>query len=711
MLNVDCSEIQQLPSVNISSTWEVKMTMNKGKWEFWIDKGGTFTDVIAKKPDGTFVSYKLLSENPLYKDATKYAITHFLGCNYKKSSKLIKSIKLGTTLGTNALLEKKGEPTVLVTNKGFADMLRIGYQNRPDLFALNIILPDIIYSSVIEIKGRYLADGTEEEPIDIIQIRKSLLSIFQKGIRSVAIVLMHGYKYPLHEMSVATIAKDIGFKQISASHEVSPRIKIVTRGNISVLDAYLTPLLQTYINTLKKLCLIKSLFFMQSYGGLTSARNFRGKNSILSGPAAGIVAAAAVCSKLGFKKIISFDMGGTSTDVARYDGQFERVFESEIAGFKIQTPMLDIRSIAAGGGSIIDCSQGRFQVGPKSAGATPGPACYGQKGPLTLTDCHVLLGRIQPEYFPQVFGKMGKQTIDKEVVIKLFKKFMHKYKSDLENITTIEQAAEGFLNIAILNMASSIKKISIERGYDTSDYTLCSFGGAGAQHACKVCEEVGIHRILIHKYASVFCAYGLGLAEFKIIKEKGVHLNLNSYSKEKISGLFLSLEKIANRQLLKENVSAIKINTQHFLRIKYEGSDLPLVVEVKPKIDIKKEFEKRYNCTYGFTMQDKNIIIDSIFVELTAFETTLNISKITFPKNNLRPKISKYVLMYQKGNWQETPLFIRNTMQPGMTLFGPAIIIEPYSTIIVEKGWKARVSNQDDLLLERYNISVKKKKN
>jgi 5-oxoprolinase (ATP-hydrolysing) len=679
-------------------------TRQTAEWEFWIDRGGTFTDIIAKKPDGSLITYKLLSDNPnYYQDAILYGIRSILNVPAPGEipSHLIRSIKIGTTLGTNALLEKKGQPTALLITKGFADILKIGYQNRPDLFALNIKLPQQLYSSVYEIEERVSANGELIRPINLKDAELILKKIYRKGIRAIAIVFIHSYKFPQHEIAIAKIANELGFHQISVSHEVSPRIKLVTRGNITVVDAYLTPIFKDYISNLESEVKHSRLFFMQSYGGLIEAKLFRGKNGILSGPTAGLVAAITMSLKSGINKIISFDMGGTSTDVAHFNGQYERVFETNIAGYQIQTPMLDIHTIASGGGSILSFQQNRFQVGPKSAGANPGPASYGKGGPLTITDCHVLLGRIQSEFFPKVFGRNGQQPLNKRIVKSKFARLLKSINKEYYPHLTEEKAAEGFLKIAILLMANAIKKISTERGYDLRQYTLCCFGSAGGQHACQIADLLNIPKIVIHKYSGLLSAYGLGLAKIKIIREKSLQKNLISTEQNELVAIFNRLIDKSKKEIFKQKLYPIEISWQLFLRLKYQGSDYPLVIEFKNYKHIKNEFEKLHLQRYGFTLSDKEIIIDSLFIEMSASETELSSEPMSFSKRRSKPKVHQYIDMYQNNTWQKTSLYLRDELKPGNSVVGPGIIIEKYNTIIVEDGWQARISLQQDILLQK----------
>ena len=491
------------------------------KWEFWIDRGGTFTDVIAQAPKGEIKSLKLLSENAAqYDDAALAAIRTLMETSPTDpiDSDKISSVKMGTTVATNALLERKGDRTLLIITKGFKDALRIGYQARPRLFDLNVILPEQLYEKTIEVNERIGAHGEIITALNLKSLKKQMEIARRGGFSSVAIVCMHGYRYPDHEQKIAALAQEIGFKQISTSHQTSPLMKLIGRGDTTVVDAYLSPLLRRYIDNMQKELGSVPLYFMQSNGGLANADFFRGKDAILSGPAGGIVGAVKSAASSGFDKIISFDMGGTSTDVSHYDGDYERSTETMIAGVRIRTPMMNIHTIAAGGGSIISYDGSRFRVGPDSAGADPGPCCYRNDGPLTITDCNLLLGFIKADYFPKTFGKNADQPLDIEAVRQKFQTLAAKIGND----RSIEEIAEGFVDIAVENMAAAIKKISTEKGYDVRDYTLVSFGGAGGQHACKIADRLGIKKIFIHPFAGILSAYGMGLADHRVIKEKTI---------------------------------------------------------------------------------------------------------------------------------------------------------------------------------------------
>ncbi|MCZ8256331.1 MAG: 5-oxoprolinase, partial [Polaromonas sp.] len=478
--------------------------MTQKLWQFWIDRGGTFTDIVAKKPDGSLVTHKLLSENPeQYRDAAVAGIRHLLGLKPGEPIRadVVDCVKMGTTVATNALLERKGEPTLLVTTRGFRDALRIAYQNRPRLFDRNIVLPELLYSAVVEAEERVGAQGEVLQALDEALLKKELLAQYQKGLRSLAIVFMHGYRFTEHEKTAKRIAAEVGFTQISTSHETSPMMKFVSRGDTTVVDAYLSPILRRYVEQVASEMPGVRLFFMQSSGGLTDAHVFQGKDAILSGPAGGIVGMARTAAIAGHTKVIGFDMGGTSTDVSHYAGEFEREFETQVAGVRMRAPMMSIHTVAAGGGSILKFDGERFRVGPQSAGANPGPASYRRGGRLAVTDANVMVGKVQPRYFPKVFGPNADEPLSYEAVETQF--------NELAGQTgrSAEVVAEGFINIAVQQMANAIKKISVARGYDVTRYTLQCFGGAGGQHACLVADALGMTKVFVHPLAGVLSAY------------------------------------------------------------------------------------------------------------------------------------------------------------------------------------------------------------
>ncbi|MFQ5937972.1 MAG: hydantoinase/oxoprolinase family protein, partial [Acidiferrobacterales bacterium] len=593
--------------------------MTSTHWQFWIDRGGTFTDVVARRPDGAVVTHKLLSENPeRYRDAALRGIRDVLGIagSARIPAEDIDSVKMGTTVATNALLERKGERTLLAITRGFGDTLRIGYQNRPKIFARRIELPELLYERVIEIDERYSADGRELTPVDIDSARAALQAAYNDGIRSAAIVLMHSYRYPDHEQQVAEIASEIGFAQISTSHEVSPLMKIVGRGDTTVVDAYLSPILRRYIERVEADVGDTRLLFMQSNGGLIDRRFFQGKNSILSGPAAGVVGAVRTSAAAGFEKIIGFDMGGTSTDVSHYEGEYERTFESEVAGVRMRAPMMFIHTVAAGGGSILRFDGSRYRVGPQSAGADPGPACYRRGGPLTVTDCNVMVGKVVPEYFPQVFGRSGDQPLDAERVRQTFADLAAKISDTTGDTRTAPQVAHGFLRIAVDNMAHAIRKISVQRGYDVSEYTLCCFGGAGPQHACLVADALGISRVFIHPYAGVLSAYGMGLADQRLIREQAVEAGLSKGLAPELDQLLTRMEADGRAEMQTQGVHAERISAVRKVHVRYDGTDTALIVDYGPTDTIGENFEFAHRRRFGFIQADRGLIVEAVSVEI-----------------------------------------------------------------------------------------------
>jgi 5-oxoprolinase (ATP-hydrolysing) len=718
IMNVELGQKSSLPATANDSTGNV--------WQFWIDRGGTFTDIVARNPDGKIVILKLLSENPeRYPDAAIQGIREILGLAVGDPipTELIGVVKMGTTVATNALLERKGDRTLLLTTKGFRDALRIGYQNRPNIFARQIILPEMLYERVIEIDERFSAQGEVLQPLQINQaLVQSLESAYADGIRSCAIVLLHGYRYPEHEQKVADLVRDIGFTQISVSHEVSPLMKLVSRGDTTVVDANLSPTLRRYVNQVTRalagneVCTPK-LMFMQSNGGLITANRFQGKDSILSGPAGGIVGAVKTSRMAGFNQIIGFDMGGTSTDVSHYNGEYERTFETEVAGVRLRAPMMAIHTVAAGGGSILSFDGARYRVGPESAGADPGPACYRRGGPLTVTDANVMVGKLQAAFFPAVFGLDGNLPIDPEIVRQTFAQLATSIAEKTGSQLSPEQVAEGFLAIAIDKMANAIKKISIQRGYNVTQYTLCSFGGAGGQHACLIAEALGMLRIFIHPYAGVLSAYGIGLADVRSLKEKAVEMPLTAAAIPTLSQTLNSLAEQGQTEMAAQEIDPAQIEILGKVHLRYAGTDAALVVDYDSDASnainapenateaaqhrcslLRERFEQAYQQRYGFTMQDKDLIVEAMAVEVVGRmgdhqEPTLT-SERTTP---LQPIAT--VQTYTKGKWHPTPVYQRQDLRPGDQITGAALILEATGTNMIEPGWTAELTRQNYLIL------------
>ena len=674
-------------------------------WQFWIDRGGTFTDIVAKKPDGKIIIDKLLSENSdAYKDAAVEGIRRIL--ELKKDDKIptdiISSVKMGTTVATNALLERKGDRTLLLITKGFGDLLRIGYQNRPLLFDLNIKLPELLYERVVEVSERLNEKGEVVTKLNEEEVRNSLIKAKSDGINSVAIAFMHSYINPDHENKIEQIAKEENFNQISVSHKVSPLIKLVGRGDTTVVDAYLSPILRRYVNQVsEELKDTKStqLMFMQSNGGLTDANLFQGKDALLSGPAGGVVSMTQTGKQAGFNKLIGFDMGGTSTDVCHFAGEFERSFETELAGVRIRAPMMQINTVAAGGGSILSYKDGRFQVGPESAGAIPGPASYGRGGPLTVTDCNVLLGKLNPDFFPKVFGKTGDQPLNFEIVKKKFldlSDIISKEKN--EPMMDIFKMAEGFLKIAVENMANAIKKISIQKGYDVTNYMLNCFGGAGGQHACNVADSLGISNVMIHPYAGVLSAYGMGLAEIRSIREGHFEKNItNILDAEKLIEI---LSSQAKKDLNDQDISDASIILLKNAFLHYKGSHQNLEIKFDTPENMRKSFEQEHKKRFGFFVEDREIFIEMLTVEA--------VGKKTEKYNFLNPNTSTtkanpiaFKKMYVNGSEINTPIYKRDELIIGQNISGPAIIVETTGTNIIDDGWSGTLDKHYNLILSR----------
>ncbi|MBV8883554.1 MAG: hydantoinase B/oxoprolinase family protein, partial [Chroococcidiopsidaceae cyanobacterium CP_BM_RX_35] len=690
------------------SAADSKVSTPDRRWEFWIDRGGTFTDIVARSPAGKLVIHKLLSENAeRYIDAPVQGIRDILGTPAQAPIPVeqISVVKMGTTVATNALLERKGDRTVLAITKGFRDALRIGYQNRPDIFARQIILPEMLYEQVIEVEERYNAQGEELVAVNLDACTCALQAAYDDGIRSCAVVLMHGYRYPNHEQAIATVAKNIGFTQISVSHTVSPLMKLVSRGDTTVVDAYLSPILRRYVDRVaSQLGNIGNdavtLQFMQSNGGLADALVFQGKDSILSGPAGGMVGAVQTSLVAGFDKIISFDMGGTSTDVAHFNGEYERIFETEIAGVRLRTPMMAIHTVAAGGGSIVQFDGARYRVGPESAGANPGPAAYSRGGPLTVTDCNVMLGKLQPEFFPKVFGPNGDLPLDTEVVRQKFAQLVQ----EIGDSRTPEQVASGFLVIAVEKMATAIKKISLQRGYDVSDYTLCCFGGAGGQHACLIADALGIKRVFIHPYAGVLSAYGMGLADVRVIRERAVEALLDEGLVVELGQLLAQLEVEGREEFANADgrgwTQIDDIVAFFRVHLRYEGTDAPLVVDFGDLVGMRTQFESLHRQRYGFVAVEKGLIVEAVAVEVVGKTDVPAEVAIARLRQELAAPVA-VVQMYTAGVCQETPVFQREDLQPGDCIGGPAIVVEATGTNVIEPGWQASLSDHNHLILQR----------
>ena len=689
-------------------------TSPRTRWQFWIDRGGTFTDIVALRPDGKLVTHKLLSENPeRYRDAAVHGIRELFGLppGAPIPGAAIEAVKMGTTVATNALLERRGERTALIITRGFGDALRIAYQNRPKLFVRNIVLPSLVYERVIEVDERIGAHGEVVVPLDLDAADKALRAAYAAGVGACAIVLMHGYRFPEHERALAELARAIGFAQVSVSHEVSPLMKLVSRGDTTVVDAYLSPILRRYVAQVEAELPGVRLQFMQSSGGLTDAHRFQGKDAILSGPAGGIVGAVQVSRLAGFDKIIGFDMGGTSTDVTHYAGEYERAFVTEVAGVRLRAPMMRIHTVAAGGGSICAFDGGRFRVGPGSAGANPGPASYRRGGPLTVTDCNVMVGKIDPALFPAVFGANGDLPLDADIVRARFDALARTVTNAAGRPRAPEEVAEGFLKIAVDNMAHAIKHISVERGYDVTEYTLCCFGGAGGQHACAVADALGMTRVFIHPLAGVLSAYGMGLADVRALRQHAVEAVLEIAALVAVGPLFATLARAARTEVEAQGIRAPMIEVQRTAHLKYDGTDTTLEIPYVQPPDsppdaatiaaLAGEFERRYRAQYGFLMQDKPLVIEAVAVEAVGVVANPDEVVPEFAPRAGALTPAKQGRIYTEGAWREAPVYLRDALRPDDVIAGPAVIAERNATTVVEPGWKATLSARDHLVLER----------
>ena len=670
-------------------------------WQFWIDRGGTFTDIVGKCTDGQLLTHKLLSENPdHYKDAAVAGIRHLLGLRSEDAvtPELVSCVKMGTTVATNALLERKGEKTLLVTTLGFRDALRIAYQNRPRLFDRHIVLPELLYSEVVEAKERMSAQGVVIEPLNLNELRPQLQAQFDAGIRSVAIVFMHAYRFQQHEVLAADLARQIGFTQISTSHQTSPLMKFVSRGDTTVVDAYLSPILRRYVDQVAHEMPGVKLMFMQSSGGLTDAHAFAGKDAILSGPAGGIVGMARTAEGAGHHKVIGFDMGGTSTDVSHYAGQFEREFETQVAGIRMRAPMMSIHTVAAGGGSLLQFDGARLRVGPQSAGANPGPASYRRGGPLAVTDANVLVGKVQADFFPAVFGPEGNQRLDAKAVAFQFGELSAKMNRSPESI------ADGFLRIAVQQMANAIKKISVARGYDVTRYTLQCFGGAGGQHACLVADALGMKQVYVHPLAGVLSAYGMGLADQSLMREQAVELRLTPEAMPALLAPLKTLGETA-RQALSKQALGEAIELHERVHVRYEGSDSALMVRMGSLAEITQGFEVAYRQRFAFLMTGKALMVEAVSVEaVIKGDTPVELPQTVNAVRDVPKRAT--VRMFTAGSdgesrWWDAGLFVREDLRIGDQLSGPAIIAEKNATTVVEPGWQAHVTALDHLLLSR----------
>jgi 5-oxoprolinase (ATP-hydrolysing) len=671
-------------------------------WQFWVDRGGTFTDIVARRPDGRLLTHKLLSENPArYRDAAVAGIRALLGITEDVPVPVarVDAVRMGTTVATNALLERKGERTLLVITRGFGDALRIAYQNRPRIFERHIVLPEMLYERVVEVDERITADGTVLRAPDLEALGAKLRQAHADGICAVAVVCLHSYLYPAHERVIGKLAEQIGFDHISLSSEVSPLMKMVPRGDTTVVDAYLSPVLRRYVNSVADQMRGVRLMFMQSNGGLAEAGHFRGKDAILSGPAGGIVGMARMSALAGFDHVIGFDMGGTSTDVSHYAGEYERVFTTQVAGVRLRAPMLAIHTVAAGGGSILHFDGSRYRVGPDSAGADPGPACYRGGGPLTVTDANVMLGRIQPAHFPAVFGPGGDQPLDDDVVRRGFTGLAADIRAQTGDDRAPEQVAEGFLRIAVANMANAVKKISVQQGHDVTRYVLTTFGGAAGQHACAVADALGIRTVLVPPMAGVLSALGIGLADTTAMREQSVQMRLEPAALERLAAVADSLEQTARTELLDEGIPAERIRVVRRVHLRYDGTDTVIPVELAGLEAMTAAFRTGHRSMYSFLM-DRPLIADALAVEALGLTEQPDLSRLGDEVGNDVGAVET-VRLYSAGSWRDAPLHHREGMRPADTVTGPAIIAEANATTVVDDGWRAAMTPSGHLLVER----------
>ncbi|MFJ8536796.1 hydantoinase B/oxoprolinase family protein [Streptomyces sp. NPDC093591] len=673
-------------------------------WQFWVDRGGTFTDIVARRPDGRLLTHKLLSENPArYSDAAVAGVRELLDGSQGHP---IEAVRMGTTVATNALLERKGERTLLVVTRGFRDALRIAYQNRPRIFARRIELPELLYERVVEVDERIAADGTVLRTPDLDALAGPLQEAYDDGIRAVAVVCMHSHLHPAHEQAVGELAAHVGFPQISLSSEVSPLMKLVPRGDTAVVDAYLSPVLRRYVRHVADELEGVRLLFMQSNGGLAEAGQFRGKDAILSGPAGGIVGMARMSQLAGFDRVIGFDMGGTSTDVSHFAGEYERVFTTQISGVRLRAPMLDIHTVAAGGGSVLHFDGARYRVGPDSAGADPGPACYRGGGPLAVTDANVMLGRIQPAHFPQVFGPEGDQPLDDALVRERFTALARDIREQTGDDRTPEQVAEGYLQIAVANIANAVKRISVQKGHDVTRYALTTFGGAGGQHACMVADSLGIRTVLVPPMAGVLSALGIGLADTTAMREQSAEAPLEATSMPGVLKTADALESAARTELLDEDVPEDRIKVTRRAQLRYDGTDTTLTVELTDPDTMRRAFEDRHRATYSFTL-DRPIVVEALSVEATGITDPPDLSALApyeaAPEGS--PATPRTVRLHAGGTWRDVPLHRREDLPPGQTVTGPAIITEASATTVVDDGWQAAATDDGHLVMERAAIT------
>ncbi|XP_054270976.1 5-oxoprolinase-like [Macrosteles quadrilineatus] len=715
-----------------------------GKFKFAIDRGGTFTDIYAQCPNGKIRVMKLLSVDPdNYPDAPREGIRRILeeetGILMPSSEKidgsLIEWIRMGTTVATNALLERKGERMALLVTKGFKDVLFIGNQARPKIFDLEIVMPGVLYEEVIEVDCRVIPAlddkcqlkhqyprvvGKTGEPFLITktlnenELLKQLAELRERGIKSLAVVLMHSYTCVEDELLVGKLADQSGFDHVSLSHQIMPMVRIVPRGFTACADAYLTPHIKKYVqgfaSGFKDELKGVNVLFMQSDGGLTPMDMFNGSRAVLSGPAGGVVGYAVTTP--GPDPVIGFDMGGTSTDVSRYAGTYEHVFESTTAGVTIQAPQLDVNTVAAGGGSCLFFRSGLFVVGPESAGAHPGPVCYCKGGPLTVTDANLVLGRLLPHYFPKIFGPEGKRPLDKDATVREFTKLTQEINKFLETqkhspeLMTVEEVAMGFIRVANEAMCRPIRALTQAKGYDTQQHTLACFGGAGAQHACAVARALGMTRVAIHKYAGILSAFGMACAD--VVQEAQVPA-AKTYQPDSFPYLDEQLTALAGQcasKLKAQGFSATQIVTEPYLHLRYAGTDCALMCgpaqdsdsPATKHGDFEKTFLDRYQSEFGFTIPDRTIVVDDIRVR--GIGKSLTRPDYQIEKAFEPPAVDTTTAVYFEGHgYTATPVYLMSGLRGGHQIAGPAVIMDQLSTILVEPDCSASVTDSGDLII------------
>jgi 5-oxoprolinase (ATP-hydrolysing) len=702
-----------------------------GGWRFWIDRGGTFTDVVGRTPQGHLRTCKLLSEDPeRYEDAAVEAMRRLLELeggpplgSRRIPEELVAEVRMGTTVATNALLERAGTPTLYVTTRGFGDALRIGYQDRPDIFALDIRLPGPAYARVLEVDERVGAGGQVVRELDEAGVRRGLADARRAGLDAVAIAFMRGYAYPEHERRVAELARAAGFSQVSVSHETSPLMKLVGRGETTVVDAYLSPILRRYVDGVAAQLGDVRLRFMQSHGGLTDAALFRGKDAVLSGPAGGAVGAVAVSRRAGFDKVIGFDMGGTSTDVSHYAGELERSYESVVGGVRLRSPMLRVHTVAAGGGSICAFEGGRYRVGPRSAGADPGPACYGKGGPLAVTDCNLVTGKLRPSFFPHVFGPDGAGALDEEAARQALAAVAASMRAAGVDPPAPEQLADDFIRVACEAMARAIKKISTQRGHDVTDHVLCCFGGAAGQHACLVADALGVTQVLLHPLAGVLSAYGMGLADVRALRARTVEKPVDEADEPAVAAALDEVEAAAIEELAQQGLAGSAVRVERRGHVKYQGTDVSLPVDWGAPQEMERAFLDLHGARYGFLMPGRALTLEAVSAEAVGAGASAGLAATDGAAANSGaatdeaaanagaervgtrsadlPEPRETARMFTGGRSREAPVYLRAELPPAAVVEGPAVVCEPTSTTVVEPGWRAEVLGGGELLLRR----------